>query len=1145
MQEHGQWITVGDMRRFRLRLASLVLLPGLAVSVLATEADNTDSLTRGFAQPPNSAAPRVWWHWMNGNISKDGIKLDLEWMKRIGIGGFQTFDASLGTPQVVDKRLAFMTPEWKDAFSYATSLADQLGLEMAIAGSAGWSETGGPWVMPADAMKKIVWSETIIQGGKPFTGLLPQPPTVSGPFQNKPRSEFLNFNRAEEKPAVVYYADSAVIAYRVAEGASSVRDLAPKLAASGGTPDLALLTDGDLTKTVNVPIGAGDAAAWIQYEFTTPQTMYGVTLGIEHVGLPLLLGGVATLAELQSSGDGSDFKKITSVPTERGGLTQDPGQSTVAFAPVTARFFRVVLNREKPAAGAPAIDLGAMGLPPSPPFTEYRVTEFALHPTPVVNHFEEKAAYAIAPDLYAAATPAVPAAAAIARTNVLDLTDRMAADGTLTWLPPKGRWAVLRFGYSLTGAKNGPASPEATGLEVDKLDRGAVSAYLEQYLNQYQGASQGLMGKRGVKFVITDSWEAGAQNWTKDMFADFKQRRGYDMHPWMPVLVGQIVESAEASDRFLWDFRETLGELVVENHYAQLAESLQRRGMGLYSESHERGRALIGDGMSVKRRATVPMGAMWTQTPGVNNEQYGYDADIRESASVAHIYGQNLVAGESMTAASGAWAWSPEYLKPTADQEMAMGLNRFVIHTSVHQPLINKAPGLGLGPFGQWFTRNETWAGQAAPWIRYLARSSYLLQQGRFVADVAYYYGEDSNVTALYAAGAPHVPPGYNFDFINADTLLTALSVEDGAITTPSVMRYRVLGMDPNAQHMSLPVLRRLTELVAAGAVVVGERPIETPSLADDAGEFNRLVSALWGAREGKHVFGKGVVYSGQALDAVLLSLGITPDFEVVPQSGADLEFVHRRLADGDLYYVDNRQNHRVQVQVSFRIDGQAPELWHADTGSREPASYRRAGGRTLVPLSLDAYETMFVVFRRPASTAQRTVPAPVETPLLTIADSWQLKFQAGRGAPAAAMPATLKSWSDDGDAAVKYFSGTATYTTTLQAQPTWFGSGAQLWLDLGKVMNVAEVILNGKNLGIAWKSPFRVDMTSVLKRGANRLQVKVTNLWANRLIGDQQPGAKEKYTFTTQAFYRADAPLLPSGLLGPVRVLRVTRPAP
>jgi len=716
----------------------------------------------------------------------------------------------------------------------------------------------------------------------------------------------------------------------------------------------------------------------------------------------------------------------------------------------------------------------------------------------------------------------------------------MDADGRLTWTAPAGRWRVLRFGYSLTGAKNGPASPEATGLEVDKLNREAVRGYLDHYLNLYQSASKGLMGEHGVQFVVTDSWEAGAQNWTNDLFAEFKQRRGYDMHPWMPVLADHVVQSAQASDRFLWDFRATLGELVVDNHYSQLAQSLQQRGMGLYSESHESGRAFIGDGMSVKRRATVPMGALWTPpVPGVNGEQFGYDADIRESASVAHIYGQNLVAGESMTAASAAWGWSPEDLKPTADQELAMGLNRFVIHTSVHQPLIDKPPGLALGPFGQWFTRNETWAEQASPWISYLARCSYLLQQGQFVADIGYFYGEDSNVTALFAQKAPNVPSGYNFDFINADTLLTALQVEDGSIATPGGMHYRVLALDPNAQHMSLPVLRRLAELVSAGAMVVGERPLDTPSLADDAQEFGRLVIALWGSADGKHEYGKGAVFSGQALEAVLSLVGVAPDFRVEAPSGTDLRFVHRKLTGAEVYFVDNHQNQRTQSTISFRVNGKLPELWHADTGAHEAISYRMDQGRTQVSLTLDAHETAFIVFRKDTAIAEHTVPRKSETAVITVANSWQVKFPGGRGAPTETRATALNSWSDDPDKGIRYFSGTATYTTMLTALPKWFAAADRLWLDLGGVRNIAQVRVNGKDLGIVWKAPFRVDVTKALKPGTNRLEVKVTNLWVNRLIGDAQPDATDKYTFTTQAFYKADSPLLPSGLLGPVRLLR------
>jgi hypothetical protein len=349
-----------------------------------------------------------------------------------------------------------------------------------------------------------------------------------------------------------------------------------------------------------------------------------------------------------------------------------------------------------------------------------------------VNRFEEKAGFSEATNLYSLATPAVPIQDAVRKADVVDLTSKMRGDGSLVWTPPAGRWVVLRIGFSLTGARNAPASPEATGLEVDKLNRGHVKAYLDDYLGPYKNILGVLMGKRGLQYVITDSWEAGVQNWTEEMIAEFAKRRGYNPRPWLPVLTGRVVESAESSDRFLWDFRKTIGDLTTEYHYDQITASLHERGMGRYTESHESGRAFIGDGMEVKRNAEIPMSALWTPETS-SDEPPGYSGDIRESASVAHIYGQNLVAAESLTAyggSRGAWSWSPETLKPTADTELAMGLNRFVLHTSVHQPVSDKVPGLSLGPFGQWFTRHETWAELAKPWTTYLARSSYMLQQG-------------------------------------------------------------------------------------------------------------------------------------------------------------------------------------------------------------------------------------------------------------------------------------------------------------------------------------------------------------------------------------------------------------------------------
>ena len=688
---------------------------------------------------------------------------------------------------------------------------------------------------------------------------------------------------------------------------------------------------------------------------------------------------------------------------------------------------------------------------------------------------------------------------------------------------------------------NHPASPEATGLEVDKLDRRYVKAYLDNYLNQYKDAVGELMGKRGVQYMITDSWEAGAQNWTDEMIAEFTRRRGYDLRPWLPVLTGRVVESAEASDRFLWDFRKTVGELTVEHHYGQISASLRERGMGRYSESHESGRSFIADGMEVKRDADVPMSAMWAPGVGPGARSTGYQADIRESASVAHIYGQNLVAAESLTAVGTAWQWSPETLKPTADLELASGLNRFVIHTSVHQPVSDKVPGLGLGPFGQWFTRHETWAEQAAPWIAYLARSCYLLQQGKFVADVLYFYGEGSNITALFSEQSPPVPAGYNYDYVNADALVNRLSVGGGRIMTASGMSYRVLALDPNSRYMSLPVLRKIRGLVNAGAAVVGGKPIATPSLSDDQREFRAIVGELWGSSAGTRTYGRGKVYGGGTLAEALAALQVVPDFEYTkPQSDTTLLFVHRSLPEGEVYWVNNRHNRTEDLEATFRVGGKAAELWYPETGRTGPASFRIANGRTNVPLRLNPHEAVFVVFRQPATTQSRTLPAPVETPLAQLDGAWDVSFQPDRGAPAKLTLDKLMSWSESADPGVKYFSGTAVYTRTVSAPSAWFESGARLWLDLGVVKNLAEVAVNGQALGIVWKAPFRVDVTEALKPGTNAVEVKVTNLWVNRLIGDQQPSVTRKYTYTTMPFYRADSPLLPSGLLGPVQLVRL-----
>jgi len=1119
-----------NFHAYTLSAAALALLLSAGFSQAQTEA-----LKKGFENPPESAKPQVWWHWMNGNISKDGIKLDLEWMKKSGLGGFHNFDAALATPQVVDKRLAYMTPEWKDAFKYAIQTADTLGLKAAIAGSPGWSESGGPWVSGPEAMKKYVWSQFEIQGGKSFSGQLPHPPANTGAFQNAPIHDALGSPDGMAK-LPDFYADIAVIAYRKSAADVPTASLKPVMSASAGSPDYSTLSDGDVVKTTNLPKPEPGKSSWIQWAFAQPQTMRSLTVVLEGPsGFAAMMGGGAPILALETSDDGQSFTKATDL---KGG---DSIEQTYSFAPTTAKFFRVTFTQAPPPPlpdWAGDISADDFGFTPPAQINDYKIAELDLRPVARVHLFEDKAAFSSASGTSNMVTPAADQASIVKKSDVIDLTSKMKADGTLDWTAPEGDWVVVRFGYSLLGILNHPATAEATGLEVDKLSAKHVRKYFNTYLDSYKttvGAD--LMGKKGISAVINDSWEAGSENWTEDMAEQFQKLRGYDIKPWMPVLTGQIVESAEASDRFLWDFRKTIADLLSTEHYKVLEDVLHERNMIHYGESHEAGRVYVCDGMEVKKYNEIPMAAMWTQVPGMYNEQFGYNADDREAASTAHIYGQNLAAAESMTAAAAPWAWSPSTLRPTLDQELVNGINRVVIHESAHQPLIGKAPGLTLGPFGQWFNRNETWADQAQAWISYIARSSYMLQQGRFAADVAYFYGEDDNVTSLFAHASPVVPAAHGWDFINADAVEHELTTKAGQLTTKAGMSYKLLALDANAKTMSLPVLEAIYKLVSEGGVVAGAKPAKDASQADDTGKFAKLADELFGDDTGTHKVGRGTVYAGLTAEAALKAMAVKPDFDYTkPAADTELRFVHRKLAEGDIYFVDNRHDRAESLEASFRVTGKQPELWHADTGKSEPVSYKSADGITTIPLSLEPWGSVFVVFTKETKEAAKTLPAKTTTQVASLDSDWALAFEAGRGAPASVKVDKLYAWNQSSETGIKYFSGAGTYTKSITVNPEWIAKGSELWLDLGDVKNLAEVSVNGKPLEVVWHAPYRVNLTPALKAGSNELTVKVVNSWVNRLIGDQQPGA-EKITFTTVKPYKATSKLLPSGLIGPVKL--------
>lgn len=690
-------------------------------------------------------------------------------------------------------------------------------------------------------------------------------------------------------------------------------------------------------------------------------------------------------------------------------------------------------------------------------------------------------------------------------------------DGILDWNAPEGDWMVYRFAYTLIGTTNGPAPPEATGLEVDKLDAGAVRRYWDNYLGLYKETLGRDLGPGSINNIDIDSYESGKGTWTPRMEEEFEKRRGYSMALWLPALAGEKIGTDEERERFLFDWRQTLGELLAENHYDLATEIFHAQGIKRYSESHEERRSFMGDGMMVKRTADVPQGAFWVRfRAGVYATMPHMEADLRESSSVAHIYGQNICAAEAFTTNGrpgkwdGWWAYQchPGKLKPVADAAMAEGLNRFVIHTSVHQPSEAFKPGLGLGPYGQWFNRYDTWASEARPWIDYISRSCFMLSQGRFVADIAYLYGEDTNLTQRFGQERPGIPAGWNYDFVNGDALVNALKIKDGKMVSKSGASYRMLVVDNQIERMSDAVAARIEAIREAGIPVC------------DLREGGKMLS-------------------------VLEKEGISPDVSDVPDSVA---FVHRKLPGGEIYWIANICSRPRNMTLGLRdymSDGLVrralePKVWRADRGTVEDVSYRIKDGRMLVDLNLERDDAVFVVLQGKAK--QKSFVASAKTPVteeLLLSTDWAVHFVPAINPEEAADYHfdSLFAWNESQDPFIRFFSGTATYRTSFRWNTD--RSSAEAVLDLGQVCNMAHVYVNGKDLGLLWKEPYKIDISGALVEGDNTLEIKVTNSWGNRLIGDSALPKEKRATKTSWEFYSPDDPLPVSGLLGPVRILR------
>ena len=972
------------------RLGALLLM--VAAPAFAQQ---PGSMQSEFKNPPDSAKPRVWWHWMSGNVTQEGITADLEWMHRVGIGGMQMFDGDLGVAHYM-KPVLWMTPEWKAAMQHAAGEADRLHLEMSMAASGGWSETAGPWVKPSEAMKKVVWSETRVQGPKTYSARLPAPPSVNGPYQGlvnheQPMAPHLGGAPATyvpppapaPAPDPTFYADSLVLAYRLPKSESSTGQMQPKITSSDPNFSPAALSDGDYATVAELK-NSGAAGSWIQWEFPQTFTAQSFTLGM---GTPTVRGFPAIPnGHFSYSSNGIHWTDLVTLP-DAPPWARPFSVRTFSFAPVSARFFRVTL--EQPQLTPDQLKRG-MTVPQS-----YPIAEMQLRSSPRVNFFEDKASFGTFIPTRDTQTPVARAEDVVPAGDVIDLTSKMQPDGALTWDVPEGNWVILRLGYSLTGKKNHPATPEATGYEVDKLSHDHVAEYMRQYTSMISGSVSPYYGK-SFRYFLMDSWEAGQENWTESLLTEFRNRRGYDPLPYLPSLTGRIVESSEASDAFLWDYRLTIAELLAENHYKLAADTLAQQGLGLYAEAMGIYMPTTGDGLLNKGQVTIPMGEFWTPMPD-QLDIPTREADVREASSAAHIYGKPIVATESFTSnpTTLGWAQTPFYLKQLADQNFARGVNRIVFHTSDHQPFVDDKhkPGITLGYYGQHYTRNITWAEQAVAWNGYLARCSYLLQQGKPVAGVAYFYGEGAPVTVPYwKKFSPAVPISTMYDYINSDVLLHHASVSANRLTLDGGMSYQILVIPDEMTSLSLPMVRKLGELVKAGAIVVAPRVLATPSLSDfkSISDLKVLVDEIWGpdaAPSGSRNYGKGKIYWGTSLEQVLFNNKITADFTFetpktistysypMPKATDDIVWTHRRTASSDIYFVANQMSRTEEVATSYGVTGRTPELWHPDTGKVESCSYRVEGKTTFITLHLAPEESVFVIFGAASLESSRDAP--------------------------------------------------------------------------------------------------------------------------------------------------------------------------
>lgn len=1081
------------------------------------------ALEAQFRSPSADTRPGCYWYWINDNISKEGITKDLEAMARVGIGRAyigHIFDRRKPTDTAPGK-IKFMSREWWDALQWAVKEAGRCGIDIGFFNSPGWSQSGGPWITPSQSMRYLGNSELAVTGGVRIDTILPVPEIRTFPNSGgaAPHRTGPNFTARE-------FQDVRVIAFKQPDTE---------------TTDL---TRNDYSFTGNIE--------QIKNLFDTSDSTYSI-LGINKEFIIdfkisknyLTKGGIQTIlikpadysftmvCRIEKSDDGHNFLPVTTYTEERG---QQGAKNTdiiaIPFPKLKEEFIRLRIVLKGNPRGKDKIRIA-----------EVRPSSRALLASYVRKQLGETSPKAKLPwNAYIwDDQPSMQLADAVSSAGVVDLTGKMDAAGRLAWNAPPGKWVILRMGMIPTGTQCHPCSAESLGLEVDKMNKDHLNTLFEGMVGEFIRRTPE-KDRKALKYLIADSYETGPQNWTDDFLNRFSKRFGYSPVRFLPVLTGRVVDSPEVSNRFLWDLRKLITESVAYEYVGGLRDIAHKYGLTLWLENYGHW-GFLSEFLLYGSQTDQVGGEFWESANATSN------IECRAAASSAHTYGKNEVYAEAFTS-NRSYSQSPASLKSSCDWMYGTGINHLIFHVYIHQPDERK-PGITEW-FGTAFNRHNTWFEESKPFIDYIRRSAVLLKSGTPVADVAYYIGEDP--PSMDSETDPQLPDGYDFDHVNPDVLINRMKVKDGRLVIDNGPSYAVMVL-PKRSRMRPEVAEALRKLVREGAIIIGPKPIKSPSLqaypACDK-QLNTITNELWANVNGttvkKRRYGKGWVYDNIPLTEVLSAHSISPDVKLLNsnllcavagngkmgtgQTGG-LLFKHRSVHGNDIYFLSNTSDTDTSMLVSFRQKNRVPCSWNAVTGKiAEIKSYLRDSDRTNIRIHLEPSESIYITFGESAAGPDQHISVlsePAYTQTDTLNKNWTVRFN-GQGAPALIKFDKLTDWIKHPNESIQNYSGTAVYENTFKISSPKNG---RTILNLGKVNVIATVWVNDKLAGTLWTTPWETDITDFVRKGENNLKIYVTSTWNNRLLADDSLAPGRRYSYVSQPYLKQ--PPASSGLLGPV----------